>query len=40
MVMTAQDAMALLSPGEIDQLCSLEVHFRHIDEKFRALGLE
>ena len=31
---------ALLSPGEIDQLCSLEVHFRHIDKKFRALGLE
>ena len=31
---------ARLSPGEIDQLCSLEVHFRHIDKKFRALGLE
>ncbi|HEY2714493.1 MAG TPA: adenylosuccinate lyase [Chthoniobacterales bacterium] len=31
---------ALLSPEEIDRLCSLEIHFRHIDETFRALGLE
>jgi adenylosuccinate lyase len=31
---------ALLSGSEIDQLCSLETHFRHIDETFRALGLE
>ena len=31
---------ALLSPPEIDQLCSVEVHFRHLDETFRALGLE
>jgi adenylosuccinate lyase len=30
---------ALLSPNEIDRLCSLEMHFRHIDETFRALGL-
>jgi adenylosuccinate lyase len=30
---------ALLSPEEIDQLCSLEIHFRHIDETFRKLGL-
>ena len=28
-----------LSPGEIDALCSLDVHFRHIDATFRALGL-
>jgi adenylosuccinate lyase len=31
---------ALLSPAEIDELCSLDIHFRHIDETFRALGLE
>jgi adenylosuccinate lyase len=30
---------AKLSPHEIDELCSLDVHFRHIDETFRALGL-
>ncbi|MDQ6861822.1 MAG: lyase family protein, partial [Verrucomicrobiota bacterium] len=28
-----------LSPEQIDALCSLEVHFRHVDETFRALGL-
>jgi adenylosuccinate lyase len=31
---------ALLSPDEIDALCSLDVHFQHVDETFRALGLE
>ncbi|HET7511906.1 MAG TPA: adenylosuccinate lyase [Chthoniobacterales bacterium] len=31
---------ALLSAAEIDKLCSLAVHFRHVDETFRALGLE
>ncbi len=31
---------ALLSPDEIDALCSLEIHFRHVDATFRALGLE
>ncbi|MEO6507683.1 MAG: adenylosuccinate lyase [Chthoniobacterales bacterium] len=31
---------ALLAPHEIDRLCSLDVHFRHVDETFRALGLE
>ncbi len=30
---------ALLSPAKIDELCSLEVHLRHVDETFRALGL-
>ena len=28
-----------LSDKEIDQLCSLDVHFRHVDETFKALGL-
>src|SRR5438045_4787360 len=31
---------ALLSAGEIDGLCSLDLHFRHVDTTFRALGLE
>jgi len=29
-----------LSPKRIDELCSLDNHFRHIDETFRALGLD
>jgi len=29
----------LISPTEINQLCSLDNHFRHIDETFRKLGL-
>ncbi len=31
---------ALLTPEQIDRLCSLEIHFRHVDDTFRALGLE
>ena len=31
---------ARLSPAEIEALCSLDVHFRHVDATFRALGLE
>jgi adenylosuccinate lyase len=31
---------ALLSPSEIDALCSLEAHFRYIDKTFHALGLD
>jgi adenylosuccinate lyase len=31
---------ALLSPDEIDALCSFNVHFRHVDETFKSLGLE
>ena len=30
---------AKISPEEIGQLCSLDHHFRHIDETFRKLGL-
>jgi adenylosuccinate lyase len=29
-----------LSATEIDRLCSLDVHFQHIDATFKALGLE
>jgi adenylosuccinate lyase len=31
---------ARLSESEIDALCSLEVHLRHVDETFRAVGLD
>ncbi len=31
---------SLLSADEIDALCSLDVHFRYVDDTFRALGLE
>jgi len=31
---------ALLSESEIDALCSLDVHLRHVDETFRAVGLD
>jgi adenylosuccinate lyase len=29
-----------LSKSEIDALCSLDVHLRHVDETFRAVGLD
>ena len=29
-----------LSEAEIDALCSLDVHLRHVDETFRAVGLD
>ena len=29
-----------LSPKQIDELCSLDNHFRHVDETFSALGLD
>src|SRR5437762_10803453 len=31
---------ARLSPEEIDRLCSLDVHFKHVDTTFKAVGLE
>jgi adenylosuccinate lyase len=31
---------AKLSAGEIDRLCSLDIHFQHVDETFTALGLD
>jgi adenylosuccinate lyase len=31
---------SLLSSEQIDDLCSLDIHFRHVDATFRALGLE
>ena len=38
-VKAERQIMAKLSAKEIDKLCSLETHFRHADEKFKALGL-
>ena len=31
---------AKLSSSEIDDLCSLDVHFEHVDATFKALGLQ
>ncbi|HEU5314321.1 MAG TPA: lyase family protein, partial [Candidatus Udaeobacter sp.] len=31
---------ARLSAAEIDRLCSLDTHFKHVDATFKALGLE
>jgi adenylosuccinate lyase len=31
---------AKLPAKEIDRLCSLDIHFRHVDETFKALGLD
>src|SRR6476469_7796103 len=39
-VKAERQIMAKLSAKEIDKLCSLETHFRHVDEKFKALGLD
>ena len=33
------DVAAVLTREEIDRLCSLEIHFRHVDDTFRRLGL-
>jgi adenylosuccinate lyase len=33
------DVSAVLSRAEIDDLCSLEIHFAHVDDTFRKLGL-
>jgi adenylosuccinate lyase len=31
---------AKISADEVDRLCSLDAHFKHVDETFKALGLE
>ncbi len=33
------EIMARLTPAEIETFCSLEIHFRHVDESFRKVGL-
>jgi adenylosuccinate lyase len=39
-VKTEPEITSRLSAAEIDRLCSLDVHFAHVDATFRALGLE
>jgi adenylosuccinate lyase len=34
------EVAAHLSRAEVDALCSLDIHFRHLDETFRKVGLE
>src|ERR1700751_5973881 len=34
------EIVARLSSEEIDRLCSLDIHFKHIDATFKALGLD
>src|SRR5207237_6686666 len=34
------EIVARLSSDEIDRLCSLDTHFKHVDAMFRSLGLE
>lgn len=34
-----QEITAKLSTAEIDKLCSLDIHFKHVDATFKALGL-
>jgi adenylosuccinate lyase len=31
---------AQLSASEVDRLCSLDVHLKHVDATFKALGLD
>ena len=33
------DVASVLTREEIDHLCSLEIHFRHVDDTFKRLGL-
>ena len=39
-VKTEPAIKAKLSADEIDRLCSLDIHFAHVDETFKALGLD
>jgi adenylosuccinate lyase len=39
-VKTEPEITSRLSAAEIDRLCSLDVHFAHVDATFRGLGLE
>ena len=34
------EIVAKLSAAEIDDLCSLDIHFQHVDATFKALGLD
>jgi len=34
------EIVAKLSAAEIDHLCSLDIHFQHVDATFKVLGLD
>jgi len=34
------EIVAKLSAAQIDHLCSLDIHFQHVDATFKALGLD
>jgi hypothetical protein len=34
------EIISKVSAAEIDKLCSLDTHFKHVDATFKALGLE
>jgi adenylosuccinate lyase len=34
------EIVAKISAEEIDRLCALDIHFQHVDETFRKLGIE
>ena len=34
------EILAKLSTSEVDRLCSLDIHFQHVDSTFKVLGLE
>ena len=31
---------AKLSAADVDRFCSLDIHFKHVDATFKALGLD
>jgi len=35
-----EEIMAKLTPAEVEEFCRTDIHFRHVDETFRKLGLE
>jgi adenylosuccinate lyase len=39
-LLAEEEITAKIPPDELVKLCSLEHHFRHVDETFRKLGLE
>lgn len=35
-----EEIMAKLTPAEVEEFCCIDIHFQHVDETFRKLGLE
>jgi len=38
-VKKVSEITSVISPAELDGLCSLEQHFRHVEQKFKNVGL-